>query len=217
MVQIKKKNDGILLGITGGIATGKSTVADMLKKSEIPLIDFDILSRKVVEPGKPAWKDIISFFGNSALNKDKSINRAYLRNIVFDDPIKLKKLETFIHPRINNTFEIIINKYFKKNSNAIIQAAVPLLIEANMQDMFDYIILVYLPYDKQIKRLINRDKTSYKNAEKVIASQMPIEDKKKYADFIIDNSGSIENTKRQVKSLIEKLIKKYDIIFKIGA
>ena len=194
-----------LIGITGGIATGKSAVCEMIKKFGIPLIDFDILSRKAVEPEKPAWKDITAYFGASVLNKDKSINRQALKKIVFDNPAKLKKLESFIHPRIKKDFINLTETYFKKKPDGIIQAGVPLLIETNMTEMFDYIILVWLPFEEQIKRVIKRDKISYEQAEKIIASQMPINDKKKYANFIIDNSGSLQNTEKQVQKLITNL------------
>ena len=194
-----------LIGITGGIATGKSAVCEMIKKFGIPLIDFDILSRKAVEPEKPAWKDITAYFGASVLNKDKSINRQALKKIVFDNPAKLKKLESFIHPRIKKDFINLTETYFKKKPDGIIQAGVPLLIETNMTEMFDYIILVWLPFEEQIKRVIKRDKISYEQAEKIIASQMPINDKKKYANFIIDNSGSLQNTEKQVAELMKIL------------
>ena len=203
MAQIK------LIGITGGIATGKSTVCSMLEKYGIHLIDFDLLSRKAVEPKKPAWKDIITFFGDSVLNKDKTINRIYLKKIVFDNPEKLKRLESFIHPRVKESFINSSEAYFTKEPNGIIQAGVPLLIEAGMTNMFDYIVLVWLPFEKQIKRLIKRDGISYKQAKKIIDAQMPIEEKKKYADFIINNSGSLDDTKRQVEKLLtNKLILK---------
>ncbi|MBW1650218.1 MAG: dephospho-CoA kinase [Deltaproteobacteria bacterium] len=197
MAQIK------LLGITGGIATGKSAVCEMLEKFGIPLIDFDILSREAVEPEKPAWKDITAFFGDSVLNKDKSINRTYLKKIVFEDSLKLKKLESFIHPRVKKRFTTLADVYFKKKPDGVIQAGVPLLIEADMTDMFDYIVLVWLSFEKQIKRLIKRDNIPYEQAKKIIDAQMLIEEKKEYADFIINNSGSLQNTEKQVKKLIK--------------
>ncbi len=195
-----------LIGITGGIATGKSAVCAILEKFGIPLIDFDILSREVVEPEKPAWKDITVFFGDSVLNKDKSINRAYLKKIVFKDAEKLKKLESFIHPRVKESFISLTEAYFKKKPNGIMQAGVPLLIEADMTDMFDYIVLVWLPFEKQIKRLIKRDNIPYKQAKRIIDAQTPIEEKKKYADSIIDNFGSLQNTEKQVIKLIDYIM-----------
>ena len=194
-----------LLGITGGIATGKSAVCKMLEKFGILLIDFDVLSREAVEPEKPAWKDLTAFFGNSVLNKDKSINRAYLKKIVFEDSLKLKKLESFIHPRVKESFITLADAYFKKKPNGVIQVEIPLLVEANMTDMFDYIVLVYLPFEKQIKRLIKRDNSSYDDAKKIIDAQMPIEEKKKYADCIVNNSCSLQNTEKQVEKLIKNL------------
>ncbi|MBW1615919.1 MAG: dephospho-CoA kinase [Deltaproteobacteria bacterium] len=200
MAQIK------LIGVTGGIATGKSAVCKILETFGMPLIDFDILSREVVALRKPAWKDIISFFGDSVLNKDKSVNRASLRKIVFQDPEKLKKLESFIHPRVKDSFISLTKAHFKKKPNSVIQAGVPLLIEANMRDMFDYIVLVWLPFDKQIKRLIKRDNILYEQAKRIIDSQMPIEKKKKYADYIIDNSGSLQNTEKQIIKLVDYIM-----------
>ncbi len=199
-----KTEKPILLGVTGGIATGKSVVSAMLSESGYPLIDFDILSRIVVEPEKSAWEKIVSFLGTSVLNNDKTINRNKLREIIFADAEKRKKLESFIHPEIKLEFGKLIAEYTKKNYK-IVQAGVPLLIEAALQRDFDYILLVYAPPKEQITRLIKRDKISYGLALKIIKSQMPIDEKKKYADFIIDNSGTIEDTRKEAAKFCEKI------------
>lgn len=197
--------EGILLGVTGGIACGKTTVADMIENFGGPIVDYDLLSRVVVEPGRPALSDIADYFGPDVINKDQTLNRKKLSGIVFSDPEKRKKLQSFIYPRLGAEYESQINDILKTDSSAIIQVVVPLLIEQGMQNMFDYILVVYITKEEQIIRLMNRDNISEQEAGDILKAQMPIEEKKKQADFIIDNSGSIENAKIQAEKLWETL------------
>lgn len=203
----KKTGKRILLGVTGGIATGKSTVAKMLEKLGAPIIDFDELSRVVQEPDKPAWKDIVSFFGEQVLNKDRTLNREKLREIVFNDKNKRKKLESFTHPRIGIEYQQRVDQLTKDNPEAIIQVVIPLLIETNMQGMFDHLLMVYANEKEQLDRLIKRDKNSRELAMRIIKAQMPVDEKKTYCDLLIDNSGSLEETRDQVNAVWKKLKK----------
>ncbi len=203
----QRDNNRLLLGVTGSIATGKSTVANMLEDLGAPIIDFDVLARVVVEPGKPAWKNIVSFFGEQVLLEDKTLNREKLREIVFNDVEKRKMLESFIHPVISEEYLKHVEQYSTENPNAIIQVVVPLLIETNMQAMYDNVLMVYVPEKEQIKRLIKRDNNTKTLAMKIIRSQMSVEEKKKHCDLFIDNSGSIEETRQQVGQLWQKLKK----------
>lgn len=195
------RDNCVLLGVTGGIASGKSTVARMLEEMGAPLIDFDVLSRIVVEPGKPAWKEIVTYFGEQILREDQTLNRKMLSEIVFRDRRKRRKLESFTHPRIHEEYVRRMKQMIKEDPAAIIQVVVPLLIEANLRSLFDKLLLVYIPEEMQIRRLMEREPISRETAIQVLRSQLPIEEKRKYADYIVDNSGSLEKTRRQVEEV----------------
>jgi dephospho-CoA kinase len=203
--ELRGNDSRILLGVTGGIASGKSTVARMLEELGAPIIDFDLLSRVVVEPERPAWQDIVSYFGEQVLLPDRTLDRKKLSEIVFRDPEKRKKLEGFTHPRIHQEFVRLVKEHTARDPEVIIQAVVPLLIEAGLQYLFHKLLLVYIPQEKQIQRFMDRDKVSREMAQSILAAQLPIDEKKAYADFIIDNSGSLEETQRQVKEVWQKL------------
>jgi dephospho-CoA kinase len=204
---LKGDDNRLLLGVTGSIATGKSTVAEMLEELGAPIIDFDVLSRVVVEPDKPAWKEIVAYFGEQVLQEDRTLDREKLRNIVFQDMEKRKKLESFQFPRIGEEFLKLVEQYTSETPDAIIQVVIPLLIETSMQAMFDNLLMVYVPQEEQTKRLIARDSITEELAMNMIRSQMPVDDKKGYCDLVIDNSGSIEETRKKVEDLWEELKK----------
>jgi dephospho-CoA kinase len=195
------KEDCFLLGVTGGIASGKSTVAKMLEELGAPMIDFDVLSRVIVEPGKPAWKEIVAYFGEQILREDRTLNRRALSAMVFQDQEKRKKLERFTHARILEEFVRRAKQIAKENPGSIIQGVVPLLIEANLQSLFHKLMLVYLPEEMQIRRLMEREPISRETALQMLKSQLAIEEKKKFADYIVDNSGSLEETRKQVEAV----------------
>ncbi len=203
--EIRGKDQRVLLGVTGGIASGKSTVARMLEELGAPIIDFDLLSRVVVEPGKEAWKDIVAFFGEQVLNPDKTLDRKKIAEIVFRDAEKRKKLEGHIHPRIYEDFKTQVKELTQKDPQAIIQVVVPLLIEANLQHLFHKILVVYVPEEIQIQRLMERDRIPREMARSILSAQLSIEEKKTYADYVVDNSGSPENTKKQAREVWRKL------------
>ena len=204
---IRGKDNRLLLGVTGSIATGKTTVAGMLEELGARTIDFDVLSRVVVEPDKPAWQDIVAFFGEQILADDRSLDRTKLREIVFQDLEKKKKLESFQHPRIFEEFIKQVEQYAGEDPNVIIQAVVPLLIEVNMQSFFHNILMVYASEDEQKKRLVQRDGSSEEMAMNMIRSQLSVDEKKGYCDLVLDNSGSLEQTRIQVEKLWKKLRK----------
>ncbi len=139
----RKGSEIFLLGLTGGIASGKSTVAEMLEKMGSPLIDFDILARYVVRPNEPSWRCIVDFFGRDILNDDETIDRKRLSGIVFRDIEKRRKLESFTHPFIWNEFVNQVRKIGSETKNVIITCVIPLLIEGGREEIFDRIVLVY--------------------------------------------------------------------------
>jgi len=199
-------NDGrLLLGVTGGIASGKSTVARMLEEKGAPIIDFDVLAREVVEPDRPAWKQIVAYFGEQVLTEDRTLDRKKLSGIVFADLEKKKKLESFTHPQIGLLFLERLGEITAKDPDAIVQVVVPLLIEVNMQYLFHKILVVHIPPDVQIRRLMERDGISRQEAQTIASSQIPIDEKVGYADFVIRNHASLAETRAQVDRLWEDL------------
>jgi len=197
----------LLLGVTGGIASGKTAVAEMLEELGAPIIDFDVLARQVVEPGRPAYREIVSFFGEQVLQEDRTLDRKKLSRLVFQDLEKRKKLESFTHPQIGMEFIRRANEIAAGNPDAIIQVAVPLLIEVNMQHLFHKILVIHVPRETQIERLMLRDGIGREEAESILAAQLPIDEKIGYADFVIRNEGSLEETRKQVQALWDSLRK----------
>jgi dephospho-CoA kinase len=203
--KIRGKDNRLVLAVTGGIASGKSVVAQMLESLGAPLIDTDVLARWVVEPEKPAWKEIVSYFGDKVLEKNGRLDRKKMSDIVFADPVKRKKLESFTHPAIMEELARQVNDMAKKDPEAIIQAVVPLLIEINHQQYFHKVLVVHVPKEIQIERLVKRDGIEKEEAAKILKAQMPIDDKLAFADFVIHNENSLDETGRQVEALWEKL------------
>ena len=202
---IRGKDNRLLVAVTGGIASGKSSVSKMLEDLGAPIIDYDVIAREIVEPGKPAWKDIVAYFGEQVLKANRQIDRKKLSDIVFRDMEKRKKLESFTHPRIIEEAARRANELAEKNPNAIIQVAVPLLIEINIQYKFHQVLLVHIPREMQIERLIKRDGITREAAESILKAQLPIDEKLGYAGFVIHNEGSLEETRKQVGQVWEEL------------
>ena len=205
LADICKGSDAMLIGLTGGIATGKSTVSEMFRNLGSVIIDFDILARNVVQPGRQSWQLIVDFFSKDILNPDNTIDRKKLSGIVFNDPLKREKLETFTHPFIWDEFFIQVETSVRLDSHAIIHAVIPLLIEGNMHDLFIKNVVIYSSPEIQIKRLMARDDISRQMAVKILKSQLPIDEKLKYADFVIRNEGPIEDTANEVRKLWKTL------------
>ncbi|MGE5838988.1 MAG: dephospho-CoA kinase [Deltaproteobacteria bacterium] len=203
----RAKDNRLLVAVTGGIASGKSAVSKMLQELGAPIIDYDVIAREIVEPGKPAWKDIVAFFGDQVLKQDRQIDRKKLSDTVFRDADKRRKLEGFTHPRITEEAARQADAIAAKNPDAIIQVAVPLLIETNIQDQFHKVLLVHVPRETQIERLVKRDGITREAAESILKAQLPIDEKLRYADFVIHNEGTLVGTRKQVEQVWEELKK----------
>lgn len=197
----------MILGVTGGIGSGKSTVARMLQEFGAPGVDFDLIARQVVEPGKPAFKEIIAFFGEKVLQKEGGLDRKKLADIVFQDESERKTLEKITHPRIVGAFLDQVREITKRDPHAIIQAVIPLLFEANLRHLVHKVLLVYIPREMQIERLMKRDGICREAAENILKAQWPIDAKPGYADFVIHNEGTLEETRKQVEAVWEELKK----------
>ncbi len=187
-----------IIGLTGGIATGKSTVVEILSRKGAYIIDADQLAREVVEPNQSAWREIVSWLGDSVLLPDQKLDRAKIAELVFGDPQKLKTLNAIIHPWVGARILELTKEIEQKEPDAVIVYDIPLLIEAGMQEMVDLILLVYAPRELQLKRLEERDGLNPEEAELRLAAQLAIDEKRKYAHQVIDNSGSLAETEKQV-------------------
>ena len=195
----------LLLGVTGGIATGKSAVADLLQEKGALTIDFDLLAREIQAPGQPAYQEIVSHFGPDVVLENGMLNRRRLSEIVFADPQKKSLLERFTHGRIRAAFHEKFNRYIVEQPDATVQAVIPLLIESRMQALFDRILVIYAPAAVQLRRLVRRDQLSEEHARRILASQLDIEQKRAQAGFVIDNSGELSATRQQVDDLWNEL------------
>ncbi|MBM3133101.1 MAG: dephospho-CoA kinase [Chloroflexi bacterium] len=196
----------IVIGLTGGIASGKSTVSAMFKELGAYIIDYDVLAREVVQPRLKAWQGIVEEFGQEVLNEDLTINRARLGQIVFDEPGKLKRLNKIVHPEIFAEADRRAEEIGKSDPDAVIIKDVPLLIETKIHRKVDRVVVVAVGGENQLMRLAGRG-LSNEAARKRIAAQMPIHEKERYADFIIRTDGSIEDTRRQVDEVYGQLCK----------
>lgn len=187
------------VGLTGGIASGKSTVCATFAKMGATIIDADDIVRAICQPGEPAYQQIIAHFGNKVVLDNGQLNRQTLRDIIFNDNAARQALEAIIHPLVRQQLAIQL----QKNSAAFTLVAVPLLIEANMQDLFDRILLVTVNRATQLKRLLSRDKISRGLAERMIAAQIDDQQRLHYADDIIDNNGDVELLTCQIAKLMK--------------
>lgn len=183
-----------IIGLTGGIASGKSTVSRILKDLGAIIIDADETAHSVIEPNKPAWRDIVQNFGEAILNPDMTINRDKLGEIVFQDPQQLDRLNHITHPRIMESFKDDFQRIKTNSPDAIVVLEVPLLYETFMDRMCDEVWVVWVDRETQIKRLIGRNNYSEEEAIRRIESQIPLDEKARRADLVIDNRGTVEET-----------------------
>jgi dephospho-CoA kinase len=196
------------VGLTGSIACGKSTVAQMFVEKGAFHIDFDRLAHVVEEPGQPVWQQIVDYFGSDILNPDRTINRTQLGSIVFEDKEKLTKLNSIVHPAVFAAWHHRIDEIKKTRPDAIILSDVPLLIEAGMQSSVDVVVLVYISPVEQIQRLMTRNGCSREEAEIRFAAQMSIDDKLQYAHIVINNQGTMEETREMVDRVWQELLER---------
>lgn len=192
-------------GLTGGIATGKSTVASMLRELGAKIIDADQLAREIVEPGQEAWKEIIEAFGKEILCTDKSIDREKLRKIVFKDETARRRLESITHPRIRALAQRKMQTLGAQGAEVLVYEA-PLLFENRVHLWLRPVILVACDPATQRTRLRERDRLNDDEIEQHLKAQMSLEEKRRLADYIIENSGDLEELKRRVNEVWEKLV-----------
>jgi len=198
----------LIVGLTGGIVGGKSTVALMFKELGAKIVDADKLGHSVILPHRPAWKKIVRLFGKDILQNNLTIDREKLGKIVFTNQPLLKKLNEITHPEITKLIRKEINLARNKTHNQenilIIDAA--LIYETKIDRLMDKTIVVYIDENEQIKRLIKRNNLTKKEALQRIKSQMPMKEKVKIADYVIDNSNSLNTTREQVEKIWQSLV-----------
>lgn len=196
----------LLVGLTGGIATGKSTVTGMLASPSVRVVDADALAREVVEPGTPAHARIIAEFGKGVLQPDGRLDRARLGEIVFPDPDRRKRLEAITHPAIRARFEQIMADLERQGFDGILIWDAALLVESGGHNKMDKVVVVTTDPATQLARLMARDGSTEEAARARTASQMPLAVKARVADYVIDNSGSREETEARVREVYRALL-----------
>lgn len=193
------------VAVTGGAASGKTSVCNRLKELGVRVISSDELAREAVAPGSTALKKVVSFFGEKVLLSDGTLNRKMLRRIILDDKASRRNLERIVHREISELIQKNVD-LAEKDGCGILVVEVPLLFELNMQERFDRVVVVSAGYEIRIKRLMERDNTSRDEAEALINVQMPDGEKIRRADFVVYNERSKEALIRSVDVLYKKLI-----------
>lgn len=203
--RVRRKTKCLIVAVTGSVACGKSTVSKMLEDLGALLIDFDRIAREVVMPGTSGFDRIVSNFGGNVVGPDGTLDRKALSGIVFADESKRRLLERITHPLIFDRFSKKLIELSSARPGSVIQAAIPLLIEMNLQHLFDRVIVVYLPRKIQLKRLADRDNISFQAATAIVDSQVSADEKMRFADYVIDNSSDISHTREQVNRMWQRL------------
>jgi len=190
-----------VIGLTGGIASGKSTVAALLAERGIPVVDADQLARDAVLPGSSGLRQIVAVFGPGVVTVDGTLDRAVLSEKVFSDPAARKVLEAIIHPEIKLLAEKSLEE-LRSQGFPIVFYMAPLLIEAGVTGRVDEIWVVYADRETQVERVRKRDSVSREDAEKRLAAQMPMDEKRAYGRIVIDNSGDLKDLKKRVVEIL---------------
>lgn len=191
------------VGLTGGIGCGKSAVVQMLREMGVPVIEADDLVRELSQAGEAVHDKIVKTFGREILAEDGEIDRARLAGIVFGSPEKLALLNGIVHPPVLERTEQWVGERRREGARLVVVEA-PLLVEAGFHRQFDRLVVVWCRPEQQLERLSGRG-MSREEAERRIAAQMPVEEKMRLADYLIDNSGTRDETRRQVELLVKKL------------
>jgi dephospho-CoA kinase len=195
----------IVIGLTGGFASGKSLVAKKLVELGATLIDADEVAREVLSPGEAAFNDVVKVFGNGILTSDGEVNRKKLGAIIFSDAEKRAELNRLTHPRIRERMMARVEELRKGAKTALVVLDIPLLIESGLADTVDCVIVVFADVEQQLRRLMKRDNITEAAAKARLKSQMPLKEKLKAADYIIDNSGTTSETLKETEKILAKI------------
>jgi dephospho-CoA kinase len=197
----------MLIGLTGGIGSGKSIVAGMFKSLGARIIDADRISRDVMVPGSEVYKKVVNVFGEGILKDDQTIDRKKLGDMIFGNPEKIALLNECTHPEIFREIDRRVKEIRQKTPDALIIVDAALLVETGAYKTFDKLVVVYVDEETQLKRLKERDGFTDEEVTKRISSQMPLKEKVKYTDFVIYNDKGLEDTRRQVIDIYKTLVK----------
>jgi dephospho-CoA kinase len=198
-MQDSTQNSKFIVGLTGGIGSGKSTVSEIFHDQGIQVIDADTIARDLVIPDTPCFKAIVEHFGEDVLETNGTLNRAYLRELIFNDDSQKKWLESLLHPAIREE----IDRQISESKSAYIILSVPLLIESDQYDFVDRVLVIDVPEKTQLERIKARDASSEKLIREIMASQVSRERRLAVADDTLDNSGSQDTLRQQVLLLHE--------------
>jgi dephospho-CoA kinase len=201
----------LIVALTGGIATGKSIVAEVLGNLGCYVQHADRIAHQLIEPGRPAWKKIVDHFGKDILNENQTINRTRLGEVIFAKRKERHFLNTLLHPLVMETKKEVIRSLREAGQHKIFVSEAALTLEAGFAALYDKIVVVYCPQEVQIKRLMERDGISRQQALKKIRTQMSSEDKAKQADYLIDSSGSLAHTVEQAERVFRNLMLDYEL------
>ncbi|MDN4493649.1 dephospho-CoA kinase [Ureibacillus aquaedulcis] len=191
----------MIIGLTGSIASGKSTVANMLKEYGLPIVDADVVARLVVEPGTPTLQKIVELFGEEALTENGAMNRQKIGAIIFNNEEKRKELNSIIHPAIRQEMLRQRDEHVKNGAKTVVMD-IPLLFESKLQHFVEKILVVSVSEETQLKRLMERNQLTEREAKARIESQLPLSVKEQGADAVINNNGTIEQTAKQLGNIL---------------
>ncbi len=197
----------LIVGLTGGVASGKTVVSEVLKEEGAYIIDADQIARELVQPHGPAWNELVRTFGEEILQGDESIDRKKLSDRVFVDPNQMKLLNQILHPLITEEIDRRTREIGYKNPDAIVVIDAPLLIEVGYHRRADKVMVVVSTQAEQIERLKVRDGINSGEALRILSSQMPVEEKVKLADFVVRNEGSLAEVRERAKGVFRELKK----------
>jgi len=199
----------LIVGLTGGIATGKSVVAEVFRRRGCYIHSADRAAHELMEPGRPAWKKVVARFGKKILKPDQTIDRAVLSRIVFEDEKARLFLNRLVHPLVLEKKREVVERLAREGRVKIFVSEAALTIEAGLAGFFDKIVVAHCPPEIQIQRLMDRDHIGRRQALKKVNAQMPAEVKRTYADYVIDTSGHLEQTIARSEEVYRKLLRDY--------
>jgi dephospho-CoA kinase len=190
----------MIIGLTGSIASGKSTIAEMLERYGVPIVDGDVIAREVVEPGQPTLQQIVEAFGEDILTAEGTLDRPKLGSIIFSDIEKRKALNAIIHPAIRAEMVRQRDAYVEQGKSVVLD--IPLLFENKLQHLVEKVLVVTVSEETQLTRLMERNNLSETEAKQRIASQLPLSVKEAGADAVIHNNGTIEESEHQLQQVL---------------
>lgn len=194
-----------IVGVTGGVASGKTTVSKIFEEEGAYLLDADLMARELVQPSSPAWEELVEVFGEEILQEDGKIDRRRLAARVFSDSSQRRLLNGILHPRIKEEMEKRTREIERKDPEAIVVFDAPLLVETGFYREVDRVVVVVSREAQQIERQEERAGVSEEQTRWIISSQMPTEEKVKVADFVISNDGSLEETRRRAREIFQEI------------